>query len=247
MGNQEFSRDWEEFSKIDPKWSIVSNPEKKYGLWDDVDFFKTGEQEINNFFKELKLLNVSFENDIALDFGCGIGRLSRALSPYFRKVFGVDVSSGMIEMAKKLNNKANIEFLLNNRSDLLIFPDKKFSLIYSSITLQHVPSRKVIKQYIEEFLRVLKPEGILYFQLPQVRGYSLLWNFILKIRSLFFHFLVMIGVSRNFVFKYLHIGPYMKMNYITENEIRAIFNGLAQVIKVNDVGKVTSSYFVKKH
>lgn len=247
MNNQEFSRDWEEFAKLDPKWSIVSDPKKKYGLWDDVDFFKTGEHEIDDFFREIKLLNISFDDDVALDFGCGIGRLSRALSPHFKKVFGVDIASGMIEIAKKLNNKANVEFLLNNRTDLSIFTDKNFSLIYSSITLQHIPSRVIIKQYLKEFLRVLKLEGILYFQLPQIREYSLWWDFILKTRSLFFHFLVTMGVPRNFCFKYLHIGPYMKMNYLSEDEIRTVFNNQAQIIKINNSGSVFASYLVKKN
>ncbi len=246
MNNQTFSRDWEEFSKLDPKWSIISSPEKKYGLWNDDDFFKTGEQEIANFFGELGLLNISPKDDAALDFGCGIGRLTRALSFHFKEVSGIDVSEGMIETAKKLNNKTNVEFLLNNSRDLSIFPSQKFSLIYSNITLQHIPERETIKLYIKEFLRILQPEGILYFQLPQIRGYSLLRDFILKTRSLLFHFLVTAGVPRNFCFQSLRIGPYMKMNYLSENEVRVVLGDQAQIIKVNNRDSVASSYFIKK-
>ena len=36
----------------------------------------------------------------ALDFGCGVGRLTHALAPHFERTYGVDVSSTMIEQAQ---------------------------------------------------------------------------------------------------------------------------------------------------
>ena len=36
----------------------------------------------------------------ALDFGCGIGRLSQALAEHFDQVYGVDISPKMIELAR---------------------------------------------------------------------------------------------------------------------------------------------------
>ena len=42
---------------------------------------------------------------LALDFGCGAGRLSRALAAHFEHVVGVDVSASMIETARALNRR----------------------------------------------------------------------------------------------------------------------------------------------
>lgn len=41
------------------------------------------------------------ERGVALDFGCGVGRLTRALAAFFDRATGVDISSSMIEEAKK--------------------------------------------------------------------------------------------------------------------------------------------------
>ena len=42
--------------------------------------------------------------DRALDFGCGVGRLTRALGDRFDAVVGVDISAGMVEQARRLND-----------------------------------------------------------------------------------------------------------------------------------------------
>ena len=54
---------------------------------------------------------------------------------------------------------------LNPVSDLRLFPDDHFDFIYSNIVLQHMEpgySRK----YIQEFIRILVPGGLVVFQLP---------------------------------------------------------------------------------
>ncbi len=41
----------------------------------------------------------------ALDFGCGVGRLTQALADYFNEVAGVDVSPTMVNKALEYNKK----------------------------------------------------------------------------------------------------------------------------------------------
>jgi SAM-dependent methyltransferase len=48
---------------------------------------------------------------------------------------------------------------------LKLFNDNDFDFIYSNITLQHMAPR-YSQKYIQEFLRILSPEGLLVFQLP---------------------------------------------------------------------------------
>jgi ubiquinone/menaquinone biosynthesis C-methylase UbiE len=50
--------------------------------------------------------------------------------------------------------------------------DGSFDLVYSRITLQHLPPRH-IRSYLREFVRVLRPGGLLIFQLPA--SYRSLW------------------------------------------------------------------------
>jgi SAM-dependent methyltransferase len=59
------------------------------------------------------LIEESLENKLVLDVGCGSGRLTFALSPYARKVVGIDISDSEIEKAKSIMRAKgvdNVEF-----------------------------------------------------------------------------------------------------------------------------------------
>jgi len=109
------------------------------------------------------------EKKYALDFGCGVGRLTKALALHFDRVCGVDISTAMIQHACDYQGSGGrLEYLVNETGDLRQFSGGQFDFIYSSITLQHMPAR-FARQYIAEFLRVLNPDGLLLFQLPSRR------------------------------------------------------------------------------
>ena len=102
----------------------------------------------------------------ALDIGCGIGRVLKPLAAHFRYLAGVDVSSEMITKSKEwLRGLGNVETCETSGVDLNPFPSDHFDLVYSYVTFQHMP-RPVFERYLEEINRVLKPQGILAFQLP---------------------------------------------------------------------------------
>jgi 2-polyprenyl-3-methyl-5-hydroxy-6-metoxy-1,4-benzoquinol methylase len=108
------------------------------------------------------------EKKSALDFGCGVGRLTEALASHFDRVCGVDISPAMIQHARNYKKSGRSEYLLNETGDLRQFAGGRFDFVYSSITLQHMPARFATR-YMVEFLRVLKPGGLLVFQLPSRR------------------------------------------------------------------------------
>ncbi len=156
---------WEELAATDPLWAILSDPAKKNGKWELSDFFEKGETEISAAMSRVP--SFPQEKDRALDFGCGVGRLTRAMSMRFNHCVGVDISEQMIAMAKELNcDRQNCEFVVNPSEHLELFPDKYFDFVYSSIVLQHLVHRSSILAYIREFCRVLKAGGLLIFQVP---------------------------------------------------------------------------------
>jgi SAM-dependent methyltransferase len=102
----------------------------------------------------------------ALDFGCGIGRLTQALAGHFEQVYGVDISPKMIELARQHNRRgARCEYRCNPVTNLGEFETGSIDMIYSWITLQHMQPRHA-RRYMREFLRVLAPGGLLLFQYP---------------------------------------------------------------------------------
>jgi ubiquinone/menaquinone biosynthesis C-methylase UbiE len=166
MDLKELQKNWDLFGQKDPLWAILTHPEKKDGKWDHEAFFLTGELEIKRLLKSLKRMEINLNTEKALDFGCGIGRLSQALANHFDEVTGVDIAPSMIDLANKYKkNKSNCRFVLNERDDLRILPPDTYDLVYTNITLQHM-APKYAFNYLREFGRILAPGGILVFQLP---------------------------------------------------------------------------------
>ena len=79
----EYNGQWERLGKADAYWAVLTDPKKKDNKWNSADFFRTGEKEIEVVFSDLKELNAEINFNLSLDFGCGVGRLSRALSKKF--------------------------------------------------------------------------------------------------------------------------------------------------------------------
>jgi SAM-dependent methyltransferase len=150
----------------DPFWAILTDPAKKNNGWDQVEFFKTGVEEVEHILDWVERVHPLPAKNLALDFGCGVGRLSQPLADHFQQVHGVDISPSMVELARGFNRRGDrCRYFLHSDHDLALFPGGTFDFIYSSITLQHIRPR-FIQLYLAEFSRVLRPGGVVVFQLP---------------------------------------------------------------------------------
>jgi 2-polyprenyl-3-methyl-5-hydroxy-6-metoxy-1,4-benzoquinol methylase len=158
---------WDRLGATDPYWAVLTRPDARHGRWDLDEFFATGRTEIAEVLARVASLGLSVRTGRALDFGCGVGRLSRALALTFREVVGVDISRPMLDEARRANGTlyANIRFTLNERPDLGLFEDSHFDFIYSNIVLQHIP-RELQAGLVRELARLLAPGGVLVFQTP---------------------------------------------------------------------------------
>jgi cyclopropane fatty-acyl-phospholipid synthase-like methyltransferase len=161
----DWQKNWNELGKDDPLWVVLTDPTKKGGKWEPAEFFETGRAEIDAALREIAVRKFSLRQGRALDFGCGVGRLSQALARRFERVDGVDISPSMIEHAKRFNQfPQKCHYHVNPAADLRLFEDNTFDFLYSAITLQHIEPR-FQKSYLQEFVRVLAPDGIAYFQI----------------------------------------------------------------------------------
>ena len=158
-------KSWTALGENNPLEAILW-PGRKGFKWTVEDFFKTGVEEINATMKYIESLGCGFLRQRALDFGCGVGRLTQPLAHYFGKVDGVDISLPMIELARKYNQYPNqCKYHLNEVNDLSLFSDCSFDFIYSALVLQHMKP-EYAKNYVKEFMRLLIPHGLLIFQQP---------------------------------------------------------------------------------
>lgn len=159
-------RHWEKFARTDPMWAVLSHGDKTGNRWDAAEFFATGRGTIEAELARVRARYPALKLGHALDFGCGVGRLTQALATQFARVTGVDISAKMIELAREHNQAGErVTYLLNTRSDLVLFRDGEFDFVYSLITLQHMAPEYALR-YLREFARLLAPGGVTLFQVP---------------------------------------------------------------------------------
>jgi ubiquinone/menaquinone biosynthesis C-methylase UbiE len=169
MGLKRLKRTWDALGRKDPLWAVLSLPEKRGRRWEVDEFFAWGRDEIDGVLRYARALGIELGYGRALDFGCGVGRLTQALADHFQRVDGVDIAPSMLGLADKYNRHGDrCRYRLNQSDDLRIFGEDVFDFIYSNITLGHMESG-YSKVYLVEFLRVLKPQGLIVFQLPAER------------------------------------------------------------------------------
>lgn len=161
----EVRRDWTVLGAADPLWAVLV----RRGGWELADFLATGRADVAATVSWLAELGLPTRWERALDFGCGVGRLSQALAEHADEVIGVDISASMLEVAGRINRTgARCTFVHNDAPDLGRFPDGHVDLVYSVLVLQHLP-RPMIDVYLAELLRVLRRDGSAVIQIPTRR------------------------------------------------------------------------------
>jgi SAM-dependent methyltransferase len=151
-------------------WAVLSLPEKKGNRWNREEFFATGVADVTGIMRWIAEIGIPQPRGRALDFGCGVGRLTQALADHFDEVWGVDIAPSMIEGARRLDRSGGrCRYLVNGTADLASFEDASFTFILSLIVLQHLEP-EYIRSYLREFIRLLAPSGLLVFQLPAERA-----------------------------------------------------------------------------
>jgi SAM-dependent methyltransferase len=159
-------RNWERWGQIDPLYAISTAPQYRGNQWDEQDFFRTGRESINQLCAELRTSAPGLRWHRALDFGCGVGRLTLALAEQFDHATGVDIAPAMLSRARSYaEGSTKVSFVLNTTADLAQFATGSFDLVLSDITLLHIEPTQS-KAYIAEFVRVCRPGGVIRFHLP---------------------------------------------------------------------------------
>ncbi len=217
---------WEEFARYDPMWAILTDPKRRRKRWKPEEFFETGRQEIASLMDSIKGRGYQFGKERALDFGCGVGRLTQAMAQYFENCYGVDISAEMVERAKSFNRHGDrCQYFVNQSDNLKIFEDNSFDFIYTNIVLQHI-EKKYNEFYLKEFIRLLKPNGLLVFQMPSslkpdYRPITINATWFLKMKDRLQHFLKRLGVRTGTLYRWglADIPAVMEMHCFEKSEL----------------------------
>jgi SAM-dependent methyltransferase len=153
---------WDRAATENAAWYVATGH-----IAETEEFFRHGAEETDAL---LAFCQVSVAaTDTVVEIGCGVGRMTRRLSQLAARVISVDVSEEMLRRAREnLADRANVELVrVPGDGTLPAVADGAADLVFSYITMQHVPSREAQLMYLQEASRVLAPGGRLAIQ---VRG-----------------------------------------------------------------------------
>ncbi len=120
MGYVRSERFWDERARENALY-FVDN-ELDYENPDAESFWRRGDEVVERMLDSVGL-SIGPRDEL-VDIGCGVGRLTRALARRAGHVYGIDVSSEMLDLAKQQNpGLANVEWVHGDGRGLQPIPD----------------------------------------------------------------------------------------------------------------------------
>jgi len=114
--------------------------------------------KVEDHLRDFKEFQVFLPKGNVVDLGCGTGRDSRLFAEAGYGFVGVDLSEGMVDLAKKSFPKTEFKVMNLLKLD---FEDESFDGIWSFAAYLHIPKSQ-ISHALQEANRVLKQGGIGY-------------------------------------------------------------------------------------
>ena len=211
---------------------MVNKINKSKEFWDRAskNYDKTEErfEYIHSKSREntKKYLNGS---NIVLDYGCGTGTTSCEIANRVKEIHAIDISSKMIEIAKRKAVASKVENINFVQTDIFDKRYKKesFDVILAFNMLHTVADPQVVLQKIYE---LLKPEGLFISVTPCLRDKM---AFLVNIQIQLVRILCKIGVIPI---------PIRRLKSSELDDL--VVNGGFQTIDTEKLYKGASSYFV---
>lgn len=143
-------------------WSVSQSEETSVALYSlgNAGILAEATAEVVALFEGWGVLGA--ERDV-LEIGCGIGRFQVALAPRAREVYGIDVSSGMIDAARRRTaGMGNVHVARSTGRDLSMFGDARFDLVFAVDTFPYLvqSGMPLVERHFAEARRVLRPGGV---------------------------------------------------------------------------------------
>ena len=124
-------------------------------------------RELSNMrtVQELEKIIKTYKMPLVLEIGCGTGYTLATLAPLVksncRVIIGIDVSEGMLSIAKsKLQDTFDIQLLIADAMQLP-FKEETFDVVSCITTLHHLP---YWTSFLKELNRILKEKGCIYIE-----------------------------------------------------------------------------------
>jgi SAM-dependent methyltransferase len=156
MGRGEMGAFWDARAREDAFYFVDNT-----GTYRDADvarFWAAGERDLDAV---LAAAGAAVQpDDVVLDIGCGVGRLTRVLAGRAAHVHAIDVSAQMLDQAREHNaHLTNVTWHHGDGTTLHPVEDDSIDAVVSHLVFQHIPDPEITLGYVREMGRVLRPGG----------------------------------------------------------------------------------------
>lgn len=170
---------WAQWGETDPYWSVLTEDRFRGAARlegaDLAAFHESGAEEVRRLNAWLCRAGlVPGQDATCVEYGCGVGRVTRSLARQFGQVVGFDVSEPHLKVARRQLAADGIgnARLVRVRGPAELEQLAGADLFYSVISLQHSPP-PIILDVLEHAFAGLRPGGCAFFQVPTyARGYA---------------------------------------------------------------------------
>jgi SAM-dependent methyltransferase len=161
---EKMRREWDARARENSRYYIVNSQKE----WSDEEFAQSGTQSVAHYVLT-DMGNVCQGKDPramrVLDFGCGEGRVTRALAAIFGEVEGVDISGEMVARARaQLSGLPNVRIHQTNGRDLDVLGDAMYDFAFCFSVFHHIPGKGLIENCIREVGKHLRPGCLFKFE-----------------------------------------------------------------------------------
>ena len=148
------------------RWESYAQSDAEYYIWTDVDkgdaFVASGERDA----ARILTLCRSFlgRRRLAVEIGCGVGRLLIPVSREFDRVVGVDIAPTMLRKLAENCDRAGVTNVVGMLADEAWDAQGPIDFAYSHIVLQHIEDWAIIDSYFARVAAALSADGVFYAQ-----------------------------------------------------------------------------------
>jgi ubiquinone/menaquinone biosynthesis C-methylase UbiE len=206
------ARQWERYGALDPYYGVLSAPDFHHARLDAATrerFFTTGRTYVAELMEAIALFaGQGSEYRCALDYGCGVGRLTLPLAERCEHVYGVDVSPSMLQEADRnarCMGVGNVQWVAAERlADL----HGRYDLVHSYLVFQHIPVRQG-ERIFAALLRGLRPggAGVIHVTLRPSHPFAGLFHWTMKTVP-FAYNIFNLARGRDWSYPHMQMNPY---------------------------------------
>jgi len=249
-------KEWEKLGKTDPYFGVIVEEKFKTKNLTQQNlelFFDSGERYADNVFNAIEnAIGEKFNPEAALDFGCGVGRLTIPLSKRCKHIVGVDISESILKEARTNSEKfGTFNTVYKGYSEKFIVANR-FDFINTYVVLQHILV-KTGNDIIGNLLTSLSEGGIAVIHVTFSETDSKKMQFRKYFNVLAGKSVVVNGlykIVRRIVRNVNFFTPVIQMNYYDLNIVlRNVYDSNCTVIGnefTNHGGSIGSILFVRK-